>query len=127
MSIFTHFTLGTRDLARAKAFYDRVLEPLNLRPLIDVEGKVCGWGVDAPQLMILYPRNGEPATHSNGLTVGLVAPSRDAVREFHRRALELGGTCEGAPGPRPFAPHAYAAYIRDLDGHKIVASCRTPE
>ena len=61
MSIFTHFTLGTRDLARAKAFYDRVLEPLNLRSLMAVEGKVCGWGADAPQLMILYPRNGEPA------------------------------------------------------------------
>ena len=127
MTIFTHFTLGTRDLVRAKAFYDRVLEPLNLKSLLSVDGKVCGWGVDAPQLMILYPRNGEPATQANGLTVGLVAPSREAVREFHRRALELGGTCEGEPGPRPFAPNAYAAYVRDLDGHKIVASCRTPE
>jgi catechol 2,3-dioxygenase-like lactoylglutathione lyase family enzyme len=127
MTIFTHFTLGTRDLARAKAFYDQVLEPLNLKPLIAVEGKVCGWGIEAPQLMVLYPRNGEAATPSNGLTVGLIAPSREAVREFHRRALELGGQDEGAPGPRPFAPNAYAAYIRDLDGHKVVASCRTPE
>ncbi|ABE36525.1 glyoxalase/Bleomycin resistance /Dioxygenase superfamily protein [Paraburkholderia xenovorans LB400] len=127
MSIFTHFTLGTRDLDRAKAFYDRVLEPLNLKSLFSIEGKVCGWGKEAPQLMVLYPRNGEPATAANGLTVGLAAPDREAVREFHRRALELGAVCEGPPGPRPFAPNAYAAYIRDLDGHKIVASCRTPE
>lgn len=63
--------------------------------------------------MILYPRNGEDATVGNGLTVGLVAPNRAAMREFHRRALALGGTDEGAPGPRPFAPDAYAAYIRD--------------
>jgi catechol 2,3-dioxygenase-like lactoylglutathione lyase family enzyme len=127
MNIFTHVTLGTQDLARAQAFYDKVLEPLQLKPLLAVDGKVCGWGVDTPQLMILYPRDGEDATVGNGLTVGLVAPNRAAVREFHRRALALGGTDEGAPGPRPFAPDAYAAYIRDLDGHKIVASCRQPE
>lgn len=127
MSILTHITLGTRDLERAKAFYDRVLEPLNFKALFVHEGKICGWGVDTPQFMVGYPRNGEPATASNGLTIGLAAPNRAAVREFHRRALELGGTDEGAPGPRPVAPDAYAAYIRDPDGHKIVASCRKPE
>jgi catechol 2,3-dioxygenase-like lactoylglutathione lyase family enzyme len=127
MNIFTHVTLGTQDLARAQAFYDQVLEPLQLKLLLAVDGKACGWGIDAPQLMILYPRNGEIATVGNGLTVGLTAPNRAAIREFHRRALALGGTDEGAPGPRPFAPDAYAAYIRDLDGHKIVASCRKPE
>jgi hypothetical protein len=48
------------------------------------------------------------------------------INFFHRRALALGASDEGAPGPRPFAPNAYAAYIRDLDGHKIAASCRQP-
>lgn len=127
MSIFTHVTLGTRDIARAKTFYDQVLDPLQFKCLLEAEGKACGWGIEAPQFMILYPRNGEPATTGNGMTIGLTAPNRAAVREFHRRALELGGTCEGAPGPRPFAPHAYAAYIRDLDGNKLVASCRKSE
>ncbi len=127
MSIFTHVTLGTRDLARAKAFYDRVLGALQFKRLIDVEGRACGWGTDAPQFMVLYPRNGEPASTGNGMTIGLQAPSRAAVREFHRLALELGGTDEGEPGPRPFAPDAYAAYIRDLDGNKLVASCRQPD
>ena len=127
MSIVTHVTLGTRDLARAKTFYAQVLEPLGLKCLLEVEERACGFGVDAPQIMILYPRNGEPATAGNGVTVGLQAPNRAAVREFHRRALELGGTDEGLPGPRPFATHAYAGYIRDLDGNKLVASCRTAE
>lgn len=44
MNIFTHVTLGTQDLARAQAFYDKVLEPLQLKPLLAVDGKVCGWG-----------------------------------------------------------------------------------
>lgn len=127
MTIITHSTLGTRDLARARAFYDHVLAPLGFRRLLDIEGRICGWGVDAPQFMVGYPRNGEPATASNGLTIGLAAPNRAAIDEFHRRALELGATDEGAPGPRPVAPDAYAAYIRDPDGHKVAASCRTPE
>lgn len=127
MSILTHITLGTRDLERAKLFYDYVLEPLNFKPLLNLERKICGWGIQFPQFMVGYPRNGEPASASNGLTIGLQAPSRAAINEFYRRALELGGTDEGPPGPRPFGENAYAAYIRDLDGHKIVASCRSPE
>lgn len=126
MTIFTHATLGTHDLARASAFYDQVLAPLGYQRLLDIEGRICGWGIEAPQFMVGYPRNGEPATASNGLTIGLAAPSRAAIDEFHRRALDLGATDEGAPGPRPFAPNAYAAYIRDPDGNKIAASCRKP-
>ena len=126
MSILTHFTLGTQDLERATHFYDQVLAPLGYTRLLEVEGRIAGWGLGAPQFMVGYPRNGEPATASNGLTVGLAAPSRAAIDEFHRRALALGASDEGAPGPRPVAPDAYAAYIRDPDGHKIAASCRTP-
>ena len=127
MTMFTHLTLGTTNLERARNFYDKVLEPLNFKRLMTVEGKVCGWGIEAPQFIVLYPRNGAPATASNGFTIGLVAPDRAAIREFHRRALELGATDEGAPGPRAIAPDAYSAYIRDLDGHKVCASCRKPE
>lgn len=126
MSILTHFTLGTHDLERAMNFYDHVLAPLGFTRLLKVDGRIVGWGLAAPQFMVGYPRNGEPATASNGLTIGLGAPSRAAIDEFHRRALALGAIDEGAPGPRPFAPNAYAAYIRDLDGHKIAASCRQP-
>lgn len=126
MSIFTHITVGTNDLARAGAFYDQVLEPFGLKRLMQTE-RAIAWGADAPQFMVLLPRNGEPATVGNGLTVGFVAPTRAAINEFHRRALALGGQDEGAPGPRPFSPHAYAAYVRDLDGHKICASKHQPE
>jgi catechol 2,3-dioxygenase-like lactoylglutathione lyase family enzyme len=127
MTIFTHLTLGTVNLDRARDFYDQVLAPLGMKRLMTVDGKVCGWGVEAPQFLVLYPRNGEPASAGNGFTIGLVAPDRAAIREFHRRALELGATDEGGPGPRPIAPDAYSAYIRDLDGNKVCASCRRPE
>lgn len=130
MSIFTHVTLGTNDLDRAKCFYDQVLEPLNFNRNLQVEGKAYGWGIERPQLIVLYPRDGKPATVGNGMTIGLVAPNPAAVREFHRCALEAGGADEGSPGVRPFNANSYAAYIRDPDGNKLVAVCssiETPE
>lgn len=39
----------------------------------------------------------------------------------HAKALELGGTDEGAPGPR--GEQFYAGYFRDLDGNKLNAFC----
>jgi glutamate-1-semialdehyde aminotransferase len=45
------------------------------------------------------------------------------VDAFHAEALANGGTCEGPPGLREFAPNAYGAYIRDADGNKFCAYC----
>jgi catechol 2,3-dioxygenase-like lactoylglutathione lyase family enzyme len=51
------------------------------------------------------------------------APSRAVVDAAYARALELGGTCEGAPGPRgPAEMNFYAAYFRDPDGNKILVN-----
>lgn len=122
MAIYTHITLGTNNLEKARGFYDSALAPLGLKRLMDHDTGSM-YGVDAPEFMILKPRDGNPATVGNGLTIGFRAPNRAAIDEFHKQALAAGGTDEGAPGPREFAPNAYAAYVRDLDGHKIVASC----
>ena len=40
---------------------------------------------------------------------------------MYAKALELGGTDEGAPGER--FPGFYAAYFRDLDGNKLNCCC----
>ena len=48
------------------------------------------------------------------------------AQTFYDAVLELGGSCEGAPGPRAFGPTAYAAYVRDLDGNKLCAFCFAP-
>ena len=119
MPIFTHVVLGTNDLQRAREFYDSVLAPLGIRRVANTE-KASFYGVTAPELMVTIPANGKPATAANGGTVSFIAPDSVAVIEFHRRALELGGICEGPPGPRrDTAPTAYAAYVRDLDGNKL--------
>ena len=53
----------------------------------------------------------------------IVLDSRDKVDALHAKALELGGTDEGAPGLRsPEGPQAfYGAYFRDPEGHKFCA------
>jgi catechol 2,3-dioxygenase-like lactoylglutathione lyase family enzyme len=126
MAIFTHITVGTNNLEAAREFYDSVLAPLGLKRIADMDhGSI--WGVDGPEFFVLKPADGKPATVGNGLTVGFKAPNRAAIDEFHKRALAAGGTDSGAPGPRTFAPNAYAAYVRDLDGHKILASSMSGE
>lgn len=125
MSIFTHITVGTNDLEKARRFYDSALSALGLKRVADMDN-LSIWGETAGEFFVIKPVNGQPATYGNGATVSFAAPSRAAVDSFHKNALAAGGTDEGAPGPRSFAPNAYAAYARDLDGNKIVAVCLKP-
>ncbi len=127
MPIFTHVTVGTNDLAKARAFYDAVLGPLGYKRLKDFgDGGSC-WGATSEEFMVLIPADGKPASAANGGTISFVAPSRAAVAAFHKAALDLGGKDEGPVGPRSFWPNAYAGYCRDLDGNKLAAYCVVAE
>ena len=53
--------------------------------------------------------------------VALAVDAPEKVDAVHAKALELGGTNEGEPGPR--VDNFYAGYFRDLDGHKLNAFC----
>jgi catechol 2,3-dioxygenase-like lactoylglutathione lyase family enzyme len=127
MSVFTHVVVGTNDLEKSRRFYHAVLGALGLKYMGGMGPDSHMWGVDAPAFMTRKPLNGKPATFANGGTIGFAARSREAVRRFHEAALANGGTDEGAPGPRPIAPTAYAAYVRDPDGNKLTAYCFAPE
>ena len=117
-----YVTLGTNDLPRAAAFYDALLAEIGAKRLMDF-GRGIAWGhaMDRPSLGIMTPYDGQPATVGNGVMVAIVVDSHDKVDRLHRKALELGGRDEGAPGPR--GEGFYAAYFRDLDGNKLNAFC----
>jgi predicted lactoylglutathione lyase len=51
--------------------------------------------------------------------VALNVGSRENVEKVYRKAIELGGADEGAPGER--GPGFFGGYFRDLDGNKFVA------
>ena len=117
MSIFTHVTVGTNDLAKARSFYDTILGKLGLKRITDLGDNGSIWGDNAPSFFVLKPANGQPASIGNGVTVSFEAPSRAAIDAFHAAALAAGGKDEGKPGPR--GGNFYAAYFRDLDGNKL--------
>jgi catechol 2,3-dioxygenase-like lactoylglutathione lyase family enzyme len=118
---------GTRDLARAKTFYDAIAEILGGSRVLDRENVAGYKGPEGGMFMIGTPNAGE-ATAGNGTQVVFPAPNRAAVDAAHAKALELGGKCEGPPGLRgPEEMGYYAAYARDLDGNKIMFSRVGPE
>ncbi len=119
-----YVTLGTNDLPRAAAFYDALLAELGASRFMQAE-RFVAWAVSPtqPSLGVILPYDGKPATVGNGVMVALAMDSPARVDAFHARALALGATDEGAPGPR--GGGFYAGYFRDLDGNKLNAFCMT--
>jgi len=117
-----YVTLGTNDLAKGSAFYDALLSDFQAKRVMD-DGRIILWaGKDGGAMMALCkPFDGAPASVGNGVMVALNAGSKEAVDRLHAKALELGGSDEGAPGPRSPAGGFYGGYFRDLDGNKLVA------
>jgi predicted lactoylglutathione lyase len=120
-----YVTLGTNDLERAARFYDALLGEIGATRFMETDNFIA-WAVspDAPGLAATKPFDGNPATVGNGTMVALVMDTPAKVDALHRKALELGGRDEGAPGPRG-AGAFYAGYFRDPDGKKLNAFCMT--
>jgi predicted lactoylglutathione lyase len=117
-----YVTLGTNDLDRAARFYDALLGEIGASRMMQGE-RFVAWAVapDKPSLGVIKPWDGKPATVGNGVMVALVVDSPAKVDALYRKAMELGGTDEGKPGPR--GDGFYAAYFRDLDGNKLNFFC----
>ena len=115
-----YVTLGTNDLERAGRFYDQLLGELGASRFMDQDTFIA-WSTEpsAPMVSVIKPFDGKAPSVGNGVMVALVVDSRDKVDALHRKALELGGADEGAPGER--AAGFYAGYFRDLDGNKLNA------
>ncbi|MGQ0698335.1 MAG: VOC family protein [Panacagrimonas sp.] len=120
--MIAYVTLGTQDLARAGRFYDALLGELGAKRFMDNE-RIVVWAAapDAPMLSVCKPFDGGAATVGNGVMVALAAADKAGVDRLHRKALELGATDEGAPGPR--GPGFYIGYFRDPDGNKLNFFC----
>lgn len=120
-----HVSIGTRDVARARRFYDAALQPLGYTCLSAGEDSL-GYGADAPALWILATEHPVPADPRSGLHICFTAPSRAAVDGFHAAALAGGGRDNGAPGLRAgYGDSYYAAFAIDPDGYRIEAHCET--
>ena len=116
-------TVGTNDLDRARAFFDALFETIGATRKIELPHgfTLYGAGMNRPGVVVTPAYDGKPATPGNGNMIAIPVDSRARVDAFHAKALELGGSDEGAPGLRgPEGDKAfYGAYFRDLDGNKF--------
>ena len=122
-----HLSIGVRDVARAKRFYDAALAPLGYKCLSAGEGSL-GYGADAAALWINAAERPVPPDEKSGLHVCFAAPTRRSVDAFHAAALATGGKDNGKPGLRPdYGGSYYAAFVVDPDGYRIEAHCGRAE
>ncbi len=122
-----YVSMGTNDFPRAVAYYDALFKSIGVGRFIEEENYFVAWSPapEAPGFMISIPFNKEAATVGNGVMVALYMDSPEKVDALYKKALQLGGTCEGQPGFRPEDADKgfYAGYFRDLDGNKLNAFC----
>ncbi len=113
-----YFVVGTNNMEASIKFYDSLFKETCLNKVIASERMTYWLGEDFA-FAVAIPFDEKPATNGNGTMVGFGVGSVDEVKRLHKKAIELGGTCEGEPtqkGPR------FSGYVRDLDKNKICIS-----
>jgi len=118
--MFSHIMIGTNDLDKAKAFYDKVLGTIGVPPG-RVDRHRVFWRTPTGMFSVSKPIDGKPATFANGGTIGFACTSPEQAKSFHDTAVANGAkSIEDPPGVREGAAgKIYLAYFRDLDGNKI--------
>jgi catechol 2,3-dioxygenase-like lactoylglutathione lyase family enzyme len=116
-----HISIGVRNVAASKRFYDAALQALGYRCLSD-SAESLGYGAKAPALWVNAAGRPVPPDDRSGLHFCFSAPSRKAVDAFHAAGLNAGGRDNGRPGLRAdYGAGYYAAYLVDPDGYRIEA------
>lgn len=124
--MINHVSIGVRDIARAKAFYDAVLKPLGYACLSSNETSL-GYGCDAVGFWIGVAKKPVAANAQSGLHFCFTAPTRKSVDAFHKAAITAGGSDNGLPGLRAdYGANYYAAFAVDPDGYRVEAYCDKP-
>jgi catechol 2,3-dioxygenase-like lactoylglutathione lyase family enzyme len=122
-----HVSIGVREIARTRRFYDAALQPLGYRCLSEGADSL-GYGAERAGFWISTSERPVAVDAASGLHFCFAAPSRAAVDAFHAAALHSGGRDNGAPGLRAdYGPGYYAAFAVDPDGYRLEAYCDAPE
>ena len=109
--------LGTRDFDRACAFWDQLAPEFGGKKLFPTPHGVMYRLGAGPMIMVTRPYNGEGSKPGNGNMLAINVDAEEDVARIYDKALSLGASCEGKPGPR--GAFGEFAYFRDLDGNKI--------
>jgi catechol 2,3-dioxygenase-like lactoylglutathione lyase family enzyme len=117
MAQLGYVCLGSNDFDRACSFYDALTAELGGKRLFPTpHGQMYRLGA-GPMIMVTRPYNEQPAHPGNGTMLAINVDAQADVARIYDKAISLGATCEGKPGPR--GAFGDFAYFRDLDGNKI--------
>jgi catechol 2,3-dioxygenase-like lactoylglutathione lyase family enzyme len=119
--MLNHVSIGVRDIARSRAFYDETLAAIGFKRLSTGEDSL-GYGDDAVVFWINVTGSPVPDDPKSGLHFCFSAPDRESVGRFHNAALAAGGRDNGKPGIRAdYGPDYYAVFVVDPDGYRLEA------
>lgn len=120
--LLDHLQLVVRDLAASKRFYVAVLRALGRE--LGGEGADFFW---CDELFVSSAESRAAQGKPTGrMHFAFQTTGHEMVERFHRVGLENGGTDNGPPGPRPYHPGYYAAFLLDPDGNNVEAVFHGP-
>lgn len=117
MASVGYVCIGTSDFDRATKFYDALLGEIGGKSLMPTPQGLIYRLASGCMIMVTRPYNEQAAHPGNGNMVAINVDAQDDVARVYEKALSLGATCEGKPGPR--AAFGDFAYFRDPDGNKL--------
>lgn len=110
--MLNHVTIGTNDLTRAKAFYDRIMATIGIGCIVvnEARGHVghAEGPTTTPQIYLLRPMEGQPATVGTGQTFAFLAGDRAGVRAFHPQTDRRCAIVRSSARPAAVASYASA-------------------
>lgn len=120
--LIDHIQLVVSDLARSERFYRAIFEALSI--------PFGGKGPDYFYVDELFVSSRESVASAGQLTgrthLAFQASNGEVVERFHAAGIAAGGSDNGKPGPRPYHPGYYAAFLLDPDGNNIEAVYHGP-
>lgn len=125
INMIDHVSISISNWEKTLRFYDQTLNELGYKRLMTFEDtNAAGYGTDNKPAFWISTQGKESETIGNarGVHIAFLAPNVEAVQRWYEKCLELGGTDNGKPGPRPeYHPGYYGAFIIDPDGWRIEA------
>ena len=120
--MIVHIMLRVKNISKSKIFYDSLLHTIGYKIVLGKDddlfrgyGPKNDPGFEIVQEDRLHPEN-------SNVHIAFKVLDKKTVNLFHQTAIELGGICNGEPGPRPtYGENYYASFILDLDGNNIEA------
>ena len=118
-----HVSIGVRNIAASRAFYDAAFTAIGYTCL-SADDVSLGYGKDIVAFWISRSDRPVAADPKSGLHFCFMAPTRGSVEAFYEAALATGGRDNGKPGLREdYGPNYFAAFVLDPDGYRIEAYC----